>query len=194
MIRTSYGVCQAGAGHGAGIGERTLRYHCDGQPVTLYTMSTAGGVRVSFMNYGGVITDVSTPDRQGRLAPVVLGFPTFRDYETTSADGQLFFGALIGRYANWIAGGRFSLDGREYQIPVTNSPHTIHGGPRGFDKRIWTVRPLTTSGPDVSAQLTYTSADGEEGFPGTLQVVATYTLSQDGAFGIHYRRPAIETR
>jgi aldose 1-epimerase len=158
----------------------------NGVPVTRYTMTSGHGVSVSFINYGGIVTDITTPDRTGRPAHVLLGLPTLRDYETTSARDELFFGALIGRYANYIAGGRFDLGGHTYEIPINNPPNTLHGGPEGFDKRIWTVQPLVTSGDEVGASLRYTSADGEEGFPGTLAVTVTYTLTLDGTFTIHY--------
>ena len=102
----------------------------DGQPVLRYTMKTDGGVSVSFINYGGAVTDVVTPDRQGRPGHIVLGFPTLRDYETTNVENELFFGALIGRYANFIARGRFRLDGRDVQVPVTDPPNALHGGRR----------------------------------------------------------------
>ena len=157
-----------------------------GQPVTKYKMSASGGVSVSFMSYGGTITDVTAPDRAGRPGHVVLGFATLRDYETKSAQGELYFGAILGRYANWIDKGRFTLDGRAYQLSLSDPPNTIHGGNTGFDKRIWTVEPTATSGPSVAARLTYVSPDGEEGFPGTLNVAITYSLSDDGAFAIDY--------
>ena len=158
----------------------------DGKAVLRYTMRTDHGVSVSFINYGGAVTDVVTPDRHGRPGHIVLGFPTLRDYETTNAENELFFGALIGRYANFIARGRFHLDGREVRVPITDPPNSLHGGRRGFDKRLWDIEPVTTSGDRVAARLTYTSADGEEGFPGRLQVSVTYTLGEDGAFAIHY--------
>lgn len=156
------------------------------EPITRYTM-TNGVVSVSFLNYGGIVTDITMPDRNGNPAHVVLGFPTLRDYETTSANNELYFGAIIGRYANWIDKGRFKLDGKEYQITLSDPPNTIHGGQRGFDKRIWNVQPTAENGQIISALLTYTSADGEEGFPGTLKVEVTYSLSEDGAFSIHYK-------
>ncbi len=158
----------------------------DGTPVTRYTMATGGGVSVSFMSYGGAVTDVTAPDRQGRHGHVVLGFPTLRDYETKGADGGLYFGAILGRYANWIARGRFTLDGHEHQLSLPYPPHSIHGGKQGFDKRVWAVQPQATADESVSARLTYTSPDGEEGYPGTLRVAVTYTLSDDGAFTIRY--------
>jgi len=158
----------------------------DGRAVTHYTMTSAGGVRVEFMSYGGTVTDIVTPDRQGRSAPVVLGFATLREYETKSGDGGLYLGAIIGRYANYIAGGHFRLNGHRYTLAKNYPPNTLHGGSVGFDRRLWQVQPVTTSGRSVSALLTYTSPDGEEGFPGTLKVRVTYTLSDDGAFTIHY--------
>lgn len=159
----------------------------DGRPVTRYTMTSRSGVRVSFISYGGIITEVGTPDQQGRVAPIVLGFLTLREYETTGARGQYYFGALIGRFANWIDKGRFTLDGRTYQLGLSDPPNTIHGGAEGFDKRHWVVTPLITAGPVVAARLTYTSPDGEEGYPGTLRTHVTYSLSQDGTFSIRYQ-------
>ena len=175
-----------GAAEAASLNSSLFGTTADGTPVTRYTMATGGGVSVSFMNYGGAITDVTAPDRQGRPGHIVLGFPTLRDYETKGAEAELYFGAILGRYANWIARGRFSLDGHEYQLTLSDPPHTIHGGKRGFDKRVWTVQPQAISGQSVSARLSYTSADGEEGYPGTLQVGVTYTLSEEGAFTLHY--------
>ncbi len=156
------------------------------KPVARYVMTARNGVSISFMTYGGTITDVTTPDRQGHAGHIVLGFPKLRDYETTSAQGELYFGALLGRYSNWIRQGRFSLNGQVYQITLTDPPNTIHGGKMGFDKRIWKVKPQAIHGQSVSALLSYTSADGEEGFPGKLKVGVTYTLTDDGAFTIHY--------
>ena len=150
-------------------------------------MSARSGVRVTFMSYGGTITDVAAPDRQGRLAPVVLGFPTLRDYETQSGPSGLYFGALIGRYANYIAGGRFTLDGHTYKPFQNYPPNSLHGGRRGFDQRLWRVQPTVTAGPGVSAQLSYTSPDGEAGYPGTRKVTVTYSLSDEGAVTIRYR-------
>ena len=177
------GTVPAGA---ASLARAPFGVTADGRAVSRYTLSTSSGVSVTFMSYGGAVTDVVAPDRWGRPGHVVLGFSTLRDYETKGAAGELYFGALLGRYANWIAQGRFSLDGHEYQLTLSNPPHTIHGGRRGFDKRVWAVQPLATSGPEVGARLSYVSADGEEGFPGTLRVGVTYSLSDDGAFTIRY--------
>lgn len=159
----------------------------EGASVMRYTMTSRSGVRVAFINYGGIITDVTAPDRQGRLAPLTLGFATLREYETISARNEYYFGGLLGRDTNWIKDGRFTLDGHPYQITLSDPPNTIHGGKRGFDRRLWTVEPLVTSGKTVSARLTYTSPDGEEGFPGTVKAVVTYSLSESNAFTIRYQ-------
>ena len=139
------------------------------------------------MSYGAAVTDVRAPDRDGTPGHVVLGFATLREYETIGAQAELYFGAILGRYANWIARGRFSLHGRDYQLSLSDPPNTIHGGRRGFDKRVWSVVPASSEGPSVGVRMSYVSADGEEGFPGTLRVVVTYTLSDDGALAIRYQ-------
>ena len=176
----------AGSAQAAALTSAPFGVTRHGEPVTRITMSATSGVTVTFMSYGGTVTDVTMPDRQGRLGHVVLGFPTLREYETKGADAELYFGALLGRYANWINRGRFSLDGRTYQLTLSDPPNTIHGGKVGFDKRVWAVQPLAITGASVGAKLTYTSSDGEEGFPGRLAVGVTYALSDDGAFTIHY--------
>ena len=159
----------------------------DGKPVTLTTMTSGHGVTVKFMSYGGAITEIITPDRQGRPANIVLGFPSLRDYETKGVEGGFYFGALIGRYANRIAKGHFSLDGQEYTLATNNGPNALHGGLKGFDKQVWDVQPGAASGRAVSAVLRLTSPDGDEGYPGKLDLVVTYTLSDDNAFSIQYR-------
>lgn len=158
----------------------------DGKAVSLTTMTNSHGVTVKFMSYGGIITQILTPDRHGKPGDIVLGFGTLHEYETKSAEGGLYFGALVGRYANRIARGRFSLDGHDYTLAVNNPPNALHGGLKGFDKQVWAVTPGATSGKSVSATLHYTSADGEEGYPGTLAVTVTYTLDDSNAFTIHY--------
>ena len=188
ILRVLLLLCaSSGAAGAATLTSASFGTTADGRPVTRTTMAAANGVSVTFMSYGGTVTDVTAPDRQGRPGHVVLGFPTLLDYETTGAAGGLYFGAILGRYANWIDHGRFTLDGRAYQVTLAYPPHTIHGGKRGFDKRVWAVQPLATSGSSVGARLTYTSPDGEEGFPGALKVAVTYTLSDDGAFTIRYQ-------
>jgi aldose 1-epimerase len=161
----------------------------DGKPVSLTTMTSARGVTVKFMSYGGVLTEILAPDRNGHAADVILGFPTLQDYQTQAVKlgGGPFFGALIGRYANRIARGRFTLDGQDYTLATNNGPNALHGGRQGFDKKVWDVQPGLTSGDHVSATLRISSPDGEEGYPGTMQVTVTYTLSDDNALTIHYQ-------
>jgi aldose 1-epimerase len=159
----------------------------DGKAVSLTTMTSSHGLVVKFMSYGGIITQIFAPDRHGKTTDVVLGFATLHDYETKSAEGGLYFGALIGRYANRIAKGHFTLDGQDYTLAVNNSPNALHGGLKGFDKQVWDVAPGTASGHAVSATLHLTSPDGDQGYPGTLQVTVTYTLSDDNSFTIRYQ-------
>lgn len=151
----------------------------DGTAVWKHTLTNALGASVSFLSYGGIVTEIAVPDGKSRLGNVVLGCRSVADYERNTA----YFGALIGRYANRIAGGSFPLDGRAIAISANEGRNTLHGGHRGFDKQHWSVE---DSGPR-SATLTYISADSEEGFPGELKVTVTYTLDDENAFTIAYR-------
>ncbi len=151
-----------------------------GEPVTGATLSAANGVSVSVISYGGIITAIEAPDRDGRSANVVLGFADLAGYETQN--GDCHFGALIGRYGNRIARGRFELDGASFQLPINDPPNTLHGGPDGFGGRNWTMTPL---GEDA-VRLSLVSPDGDAGFPGRLQVDVTYRLDDDGALRIDY--------
>jgi aldose 1-epimerase len=147
----------------------------DGAAVDLYTLAD-GKVEARIMNYGGIIVSLRAPDRDGKLDDVVLGYDSFDGYRTNPA----YFGAIIGRYANRIAHGSFQLDGKTYSIPKNNGDNTLHGGIRGFDKKLWTVREIKEG-----IELTYVSKDGEEGFPGTLTTIVRYTLN-NGALRIEY--------
>ncbi|MGP4048095.1 aldose epimerase family protein [Streptomyces sp. 2A115] len=149
----------------------------DGSPVHRWTLER-GGVRVRVLTYGGIVQSVFVPDRDGRSADVVLGFPDLAGYLTHP---EPYFGALVGRYANRIAGGRFPLAGRTYQLARNNEPNSLHGGERGFDKRLWDAEPL-----EHGVRLSRVSPDGEEGFPGRLEVSAEYTLDESGALRISY--------
>jgi aldose 1-epimerase len=156
----------------------------NGEAITQYTLDSGHGVTVRFINYGGIITAITAPDRRGVAADIVLGLPSLQDYERLN--GNIHFGALIGRYANRIAAGRFVLDGKTYQLPVNDPPNTLHGGPASFDARVWRVEPLK-SGDGAGATLHYTSPDGDNGFPGALAVDVTYMLTSDNALWIDYR-------
>ncbi len=151
----------------------------DGKPVTLYTLTNPSGAQVAITNYGGIVVSLRVPDREGVLADVVLGFD---DVDSYVADTP-YFGALIGRYGNRIANGAFTLNGESYTLPKNNGPNALHGGLKGFDKVVWEARPA--AGGDVLV-LEYLSADGEEGYPGTLSSRVTYTWSDDNALKIEY--------
>jgi aldose 1-epimerase len=149
----------------------------DGTPVHRWTLERAG-VRVRILSYGGIVQSAEVPDRDGRTGNVVLGFA---DLEGYLAHPEPYFGALIGRYANRIAGGRFPLNGRTYTLALNNPPNSLHGGERGFDRRVWDAEPV-----EHGVRLSRVGADGEEGFPGRLEVSATYTLTEYGALRIAY--------
>ncbi|MFJ4831308.1 aldose epimerase family protein [Streptomyces sp. NPDC088747] len=143
----------------------------DGTPVHRWTLERAGA-RVRVLTYGGIVQSVEVPDREGRTTDVVLGFPDLAGY---LAHPEPYFGALVGRYANRIAGGRFPLDGPTYHLAQNNGTNSLHGGERGFDKRVWDAQPV-----EHGVRLSRTSPHGEEGFPGSLEVSATYTLDVVG--------------
>jgi aldose 1-epimerase len=153
----------------------------DGQTVEIYTMTNDHGLRVRFLSYGGVITEIDVPDRAGRLDNIVLGLRTLREYETLPGH----FGAITGRYANRIGGAQFTLSGQTYHLIANNGPNSLHGGPNALDHRVWTVTPLTL--PDgAAATLSYVSPDGDQNFPGTLTTRVTYTLTNDDVLQIVY--------
>lgn len=155
-----------------------------GLDVTEYTMTNKNGVSVSFINYGGIITNITTPDQQGNKTNIVLGFDNIKGYE---ADGAKI-GTLVGRFANRIGNAEFTIDGKTYPLEKNNGPNTLHGGSNGYDKRIWNVKPLITQGNNVKALLSLTSPNGDQGFPGTLNLNVTYSLSDDAdnTFRIDY--------
>ncbi|MFF8275136.1 aldose epimerase family protein [Streptomyces lateritius] len=150
----------------------------DGTDVRRWTLER-GGVRVRLLTYGGIVQSVATPDRDGVPGETVLGFPDLGGYLKRP---EPYFGALVGRYANRIAGGVFTLDGRTHRLARNGGPHSLHGGERGFDKRVWDAEEV-----EGGVRLSRVSPDGEEGFPGRLEVSATYTLDEDGALRIAYR-------
>jgi aldose 1-epimerase len=150
----------------------------DGRAVERWTLGPASGVAVDVLTYGGILAAVRAPDRSGEPANIVLGLPTLADYATRNR----FFGTITGRYANRIAGARFTLDGATYELAATHGANALHGGRRGFDKQVWRAAPAGES----AVRLSYTSPDGEEGYPGRLEVHVTYALSADGGLRIDY--------
>nr|WP_202910555.1 aldose epimerase family protein [Hymenobacter sediminis] len=158
----------------------------DGTEVQLYTLTNAHGLKVGITNYGGTITSLLVPDKSGKLGDVVLGFDNVSGYQSPEfLKSGPYFGALIGRYGNRIKGGKFTLDGKEYTLAKNNGENTLHGGKKGFDKVVWQAQP-GTSPEGQTLTLTYLSKDGEEGYPGNLNVKVVYTLTPDDALRIDY--------
>jgi len=153
----------------------------EGADVELHTLTNANGMQAGIMTYGGTVVSLTAPDRNGKYADVVLGLDDVTAYTKATA----FFGALIGRYGNRIGHAEFKLEGNSYKLPANDNGNTLHGGPAGFDKRIWTAVP-GNSADGQTLELTYVSKDGEEGFPGTLTSKVVYTLTQKNELKIDY--------
>ncbi len=155
----------------------------DGVAVKRYTLRNARGMEAKIATYGGIVTYLTAPDREGRFADVVLGYDNLDGYLRDSP----YFGALIGRYGNRIARGRFTLQGQTYSLATNDGPNSLHGGKKGFDKVVWDVvkAEVTAEGPELV--LSYFSHDGEEGYPGNLRVEAVYTLTGDNALRLDYK-------
>src|SRR5437764_424265 len=170
------------AGGGGGIARKPFGSTERGEAVSAYTLKNAHGIELQVLDYGGIIVSLRVPDRTGRLGDVALGFDSLTDYQR----GSPYFGAIIGRYGNRIARGRFTLDGRTYTLATNNGPNHLHGGVRGFDKVVWTAAQFER-GDSVGLVLNYTSPDGEEGYPGTLRATVTYTLTDKNEFIFDYQ-------
>lgn len=151
----------------------------DGEKVSLFVLTNANGLQVSLLDYGATVKEILTPDRNGKFANVSLGFSKLSDYREKSP----YFGCIAGRYANRIAGGKFSLDGKEYQLATNNGPNHLHGGERGFDKIVWNAK-IKEVGTGVV--FTMRSPDGDEGYPGNLLSKVTYTLTNENELKIEY--------
>ena len=150
----------------------------NGTAVKIFTLTNKNGLEARITNYGGIVVSLKTPDKKGNLADIVLGFDTLAGYLTPNP----YFGALIGRYGNRIGHARFTLDGVEHKLAVNNGENSLHGGNKGFDKVVWTPREL----PDGGLELTYSSKDGEEGYPGNLKATVTYHLTDANELHIDY--------
>src|ERR1035437_98261 len=146
----------------------------EGQAVEIYTLHNSKGAEARIMTYGGIVQSLSMPDKNGKFADVVLGFDNLDSYVKDSyVKSCQYFGALIGRYGNRIGGGKFTLEGNPYTLATNNGPNSLHGGLKGFDKVVWTAKSsVGIRGPQLV--LAYFSKDGEEGFPGNLEVTAIY--------------------
>jgi aldose 1-epimerase len=166
---------------GLSVSQQTYGSH-DGQPITRYTLENANGLQVNLIDFGGIITHVYAPDRDGKLADVVLGFDSLSGYEGENP----YFGALIGRYGNRIDEGSFTLDGQTYTLATNNGPNHLHGGDIGFNKKVWSAEMLEED-ERVGVRLNGVSPDGEEGYPGNLNVTVDYWLDNDDQLTLDYR-------
>ncbi|MGH7319638.1 MAG: aldose epimerase family protein, partial [Candidatus Rokuibacteriota bacterium] len=153
----------------------------DGTPVELFTLTNARGTRLSATSYGGIIVSLRVRDRAGDLGDIVLGFDSLAGYLRHSP----YFGAIVGRYANRISQGRFTLDGKTYRLATNDGPHHLHGGIMGFDKVVWQAQPLE-SDRGVGLALSHTSPDGDEGYPGTLTAHVRYLLTDGDELVVDY--------
>jgi aldose 1-epimerase len=151
----------------------------DGRTVEVFTLTNAGGTEVRAITYGAIITSLRVPDRNGTPGDIVLGFDRLESY----LKGHPFFGSIVGRYGNRIAGGKFTLDGRTYTLATNNGPNHLHGGKVGFDKAVWAAEPASN---EAAVVFTHTSPDGDEGYPGTLEVRITYTLTDKNELVVDY--------
>jgi aldose 1-epimerase len=158
----------------------------DGRPVEIFTLARAGGLEVSLISYGAAIQSIWAPDQRGERANVALGFAELRAYE---AVGSAYLGASVGRYANRIAEGRFRLDGQTHQLSRNEGRHHLHGGWKGFDKKVWSAKPRTSE-EEVAVLFACSSESGDEGYPGALEAEVTYALNADDTLTIRYRATA----
>lgn len=168
----------------AAAGEATsasFGHTADGQDVQIVTLTNSHGMRARVMSYGAALQSLLVPDRNGKLADVVLGYDTLQGY----LDRRQYLGSTVGRYANRIAHGKFALDGKSYSLTLNDGPNSLHGGTKGFDMQVWKVLDVK-AGPQPSVTMEYVSPDGDQGYPGTLTVKANYTLSDDNQLKISY--------
>ncbi|MEV1242717.1 aldose epimerase family protein [Nonomuraea sp. NPDC049750] len=170
------------AGGGPSITKKYFGTLSGGKKIDIYTLRNSNGMRVKILTYGGILQSIEVPDSRGRLADVALGFDKLSDYVKQSP----YFGCITGRYANRIAKGRFTLDGKTYQLATNDGPNHLHGGNKGFDKRVWQAEPFRRHN-SVGLALTYTSPNGEEHYPGTLRAKVVYTLTDDNQIRMDYR-------
>src|SRR5579864_5798868 len=171
---------QAGKRHEQAVQQKPFGTH-DGRPITLYTLTNANGMEVDAINYGGIIVSIRVPDRKGQFADVVLGHENLEGY----VPNPPYLGAIVGRYANRIANGTFTLDGKAYMLPKNDGPNTLHGGvDKTFNKVVWDGEPLKGK---TGVAFSYLSKDGEEGFPGNLKVKVTYTLTDANELVLDYQ-------
>jgi aldose 1-epimerase len=183
FVIAALSFAQPASKHNPGVQTQPFGTH-DGRSVTLYTLTNSHGVEVRTMNYGGIIISIRVPDRKGQVADIVLGHDTLEGY----IPNPPYLGAIVGRYANRIANGSFTLDGKTYTLPKNDGPNTLHGGTtRTFDKVVWDGAPLAKQKTGATGvAFTYLSKDGDDGFPGNLKVKVSYTLTDSNELVIDY--------
>jgi aldose 1-epimerase len=170
----------AGLAAGASKVEKLPFGSAGGKPVDLYVLTDSGGMVAKIMTYGATVTELDTPDRNGDMDDVVLGFPSLEGY----LGKEPYFGAIVGRVGNRIAKGRFTLNGKDYQLATNDGPNHLHGGRRGFDKVVWDAQVVPGDAPSV--RFSYLSRDGEEGYPGNCSVTVVYTIANSNELRIDY--------
>jgi aldose 1-epimerase len=183
-LALAIGLAASGA-HANGLTQEHVSFATldDGTPVERYVLRNSHGMQASILTYGATLQSLLVPDNKGNLADVVLGFDDLKGYQ---AHGDVYFGATIGRFGNRLAKGQFSLDGKQYQVPVNDGPNALHGGPKGFDKHVWKAKQTDEKGW-VGVTLTYRSVDGEMGFPGNLNVEVQYSLNDQNELRVRYK-------
>ena len=181
IVATLLAVVPTQAAHAADVKRLPAGTLQDGTAIEAITLSNAHGVSARILSYGATLQSLKGPDRTGKIADVMLGYDDLASY----VDHPNFFGVTVGRFANRIAGGRFTLDGKAYQLPLNDKVNSLHGGTKGFDKVAWKVLSVK-SGPTATLVLGRRSPDGESGYPGNLDVTVTYTLDEAGNLGIAY--------
>lgn len=162
----------------SGLNPTEFKTEVSSQPVDLYTLKNKSGMEVCITNFGARIVSIMVPDKNGKMQDVVLGFSNIKDYTTHSSD----FGAAIGRYANRINEGKFEIDGEAFQLPINNFQHSLHGGPKGWQYKVFEAKPIN----DASVEMSLFSPDGDENYPGNITAKVTYTLTEDNALDIKY--------
>ena len=160
----------------------------DGKPVYLYTLENNNGMIVKITNYGGTVTDIIVPDKDGNSGSIACGFDTLDGYFSEAYQGNSpYFGCIVGRYAGRVKGGKFAVGGQEYQLATNDGPNHIHGGVKGFDKCVWDVDAAEEEDGSLALRLSLISPDGDEGYPGLLKVVVEYRLNNENELRIRYR-------
>ncbi|TDD86701.1 galactose mutarotase [Actinomadura darangshiensis] len=181
------GVPASASASGPTIAKEAFGALPDGTKIERYTLGSGHGMKARILTYGGTVQSLDVPDRRGRSGNIALGFGTLDGYLSDAFTTENpYFGALIGRYGNRIGGARFALDGKTYKLPANDGDNSLHGGAKGFDKRVWKAHPVKDK-DGVSLSLTYVSPDGEEGYPGTLRTTVTYTVTRGNDLRIRYQ-------